>query len=407
MFQTSIDAQEGIKTSLDTFSAIQTVLENELETGKAMREYGKEKQKDTCELVKPNPILFPICVLFHMLLGGLGFFWHFATLVVKDIISYTVTGLDIAYEDFSLPNYYNQFERFNWIADSMSNINWNIGHQHTQIVKDLQDRHTTMVNVVNAFTNCRVELHGYDVTRDVNGTSAEELLLQADSDLGRTGQLSCKCLIYPTSLLNPDNKCDVASRRRLGLPEPDSIKVGTTGNQHGEKTHRLITENGQKTMKELSKVLNIMVEQERLILGQEDAIQETMLNIALAVTAIQTKLDMEPTIPNTNVNNEKSKKPKAKKPKAVKDDAGEGRDMFKRNLLETGDVGTKACNDEIVGKFDTVEKEIKKIEGTVDMVKNDVAAMKEMVTLMMMQNEELIRQNKELIDQNHELMMNA
>ena len=238
----------------------------------------------------------------------------------------------------------------------------------------------------------------------MNGTSAKELLIQADGN--RTDQYSCKCLIYPGDYPKcPTVLTDAASRRRLGIPE--KIDVKEIGNPHGEKMHRLITENGQKTMQKLDKLLNIMFQQEKLILSQEDAIQETMLNIALAVTAIQTKLDMEPTIPNTNVNNEKTKKPKAKKPKAVKDDAGEGRDMFKRNLLETGDVGAEACSDEIVGKFVTFEKEIKKIEGKVDMVKNDVAAMKEMVILMMMQNEELIRQNKELIDQNHELMMNA
>ena len=263
MFQPSIARNDGIKLSLDVFKTVKDALKSQMETGKAMREWEKESSDYVCQ-ISTIELIRAVCFGVVIAMGVIGYFWHFASLVVQ-VISYTITGLELAQDSYSGPTYWHQLESFNWTAAALDNINWNIGHQHTQMRDQLQTRHTTMINVVNAFTNCRVELHGYDVTRDVNGPTAKELLLQADLDLGRTGQYSCKCLIYPDAGC-PTELTDAASRRRLGLP--DSIKVATIGNQHGEKMQLLITQNEDKTMKELGKLLNTMFRQEQLILSQ-------------------------------------------------------------------------------------------------------------------------------------------
>ena len=123
--------------------------------------------------------------------------------------------------------------------------------------------------------------------------------------------------------------------------------------------------------------------------SKEDAIQATLDVMIDAITAVQVKLDMEPTI-DPKVNNDKSKKPKARKPKAVKDDGGEEipdeKSLFNRNLLETGNDGMKRTIEAMEGKLDSVEEEIKTtsiaVQDEVELIKGEVKGMKVKVESM-------------------------
>ena len=51
-------------------------------------------------------------------------------------------------------------------------------NQHTEMRDQLQNRHEKMVNDVNGFTNCRVELQGLVTTRDPTGPSQKKNYLR-------------------------------------------------------------------------------------------------------------------------------------------------------------------------------------------------------------------------------------
>ena len=144
-----------------------------------------------------------------------------------------------------------------------------------------------------------------------------------------------------------------------------------------EKEEKIL-ENEEMMMKELGDIEK-----------KEDTIQATLDVMVDAITAVQVKLDMEPTI-DPKVNNDKSKKPKARKPKAVKDDGGEEipdeKSLFNRNLLETGNDGMKRTIEAMEGKLDSVEEEIKTtsiaVQDEVELIKGEVKGMKVKVESM-------------------------
>ena len=131
------------------------------------------------------------CKLVQFLAFLIGFFTYYATLVAYHVTSLAYESAAITKPNYAKGNYKNLIYFDKWTTYALQTINKNINEQHTQVREELQTRHTTVVNYVNAYTNCRVELHGYDVaimnTPDYNGPLSKELLLAADDDLEREG----------------------------------------------------------------------------------------------------------------------------------------------------------------------------------------------------------------------------
>ena len=218
-------------------------------------------------------------------------------------------------------------------------------NQHTEMRDQLQNRHEKMVNDVNGFTNCRVELQGLDMTRDVTGPSSKELLGQADIDMGREGDKSCMCIIFTQG-------CS-SGRRRLAESE---IIVNTMENHQGAM---------------LMEELNASEEREINMENSFLAMRDRMVELQDSVDRIAEKLDMEVIDPKTN----EAKSKKSKKSKAIKDDGGgeevpDEESLFNRNLHETGFVGERVDNDEIKKTVEAIEVKLDSVEKKMDSVEN-------------------------------------
>ena len=218
-------------------------------------------------------------------------------------------------------------------------------NQHTEMRDQLQNRHEKMVNDVNGFTNCRVELQGLDMTRDVTGPSSKELLGQADIDRGRKGDKSCMCIIFTQG-------CS-SGRRRLAESE---IIVNTMENHQGAML-----------MEELNESEEREINMENSFLAMKDR----MVELQDSVDRIAEKLDMEVIDPKTN----EAKSKKSKKSKAIKDDGGgeevpDEESLFNRNLHETGFVGERVDNDEIKKTVEAIEVKLDSVEKKMDSVEN-------------------------------------
>ena len=218
-------------------------------------------------------------------------------------------------------------------------------NQHTEMRDQLQNRHDKMVNDVNGFTNCRVELQGLVTTRDPTGPSQKELLGQADIDRGRKGDKSCMCIIF--------NQGCSSGRRRLAESE---IIVNTMENHQGAM---------------LMEELNASEEREINMENTFLAMRDRMVELQDSVDRIAEKLDMEVIDPKMN----EAKSKKSKKSKAIKDDGGEEEvpdeeSLFNRNLHETGFVGERVDNDEIKKTVEAIEVKLDSVEKKMDSVEN-------------------------------------
>ena len=225
-------------------------------------------------------------------------------------------------------------------------------NQHTEMRDQLQNRHEKMVNDVNGFTNCRVELQGFDIMRDPTGPSQKELLEKADIDWGRKGDKSCMCIIY--------NQGCSSGRRRLAESE---IIVNTMENHQGAILMEELNESKER-------VINLRI----LFL----AFRDRMVELQDSVDHIAEKLDnMELTdlLP--------------KKSKAINDDGGgeevpDEESLFNRNLHEAGFVGERVDNDEIKKTVEAIEVKLDSVEKKMDSVENKMTgiAMKDEVELI-------------------------
>ena len=218
-------------------------------------------------------------------------------------------------------------------------------NQHTEMRDQLQNRHEKMVNDVNGFTNCRVELQGFDITRDPTGPSQKELLEKADIDRGRKGDKSCMCIIFTQG-------CS-SGRRRLAESE---IIVNTMENHQGAM---------------LMEELNASEEREINMENSFLAMRDRMVELQDSVDRIAEKLDMEVIDPKTN----EAKSKKSKKSKAIKDDGGgeevpDEESLFNRNLHETGFVGERVDNDEIKKTVEAIEVKLDAVQKKMDSVEN-------------------------------------
>ena len=224
-------------------------------------------------------------------------------------------------------------------------------NQHTEMRDQLQNRHDKMVNDVNGFTNCRVELHGLDMTRDVTGPSSKELLGQADIGMSREGDKSCMCIIY--------NEGCSGGRRRLAESE---IIVNTMENHHGAKMIKIMNEFGSTLGIDLNNVKGFFL-----------ALKDSMVELQDSVDRIAERLDMEVIDPKTN----EAKSKKSKKSKAMKDDGGEEEvpdeeSLFNRNLHETGVEGEEKAsgNEEAKRTAEAMELKLDSVEKKMDSVEN-------------------------------------
>ena len=251
-------------------------------------------------------------------------------------------------------------------------------NQHTEMRDQLQERHEDMVNDINPYTNCRVELHGLDMTRDTSGPSSKELLGQADMTLGRVGDKSCMCIIY-------NEGCSSSSGRRLAK---DVIKVnGLMPNRQGEKLF--------ETMISLKNTV-LGMKEERI--QGEDEIRDTLNNMMSAMSKIMEKLDMDPVF-DPKKKAKSPKKPKQAKPSEDQEDETAKGDLFKRNLLAVED-NMKSQGKLVESKIEAMEnkvesiatkEDIKDVKSEVDMIKGKVESMektmeemKEMLSQLMM-----------------------
>ena len=232
-------------------------------------------------------------------------------------------------------------------------------NQHTEMRDQLQNRHDKMVNDVKEYTNCRVELQGFDITRDPTGPSQKELLEKADIDRGRKGDKSCMCIIFTQG-------CS-SGRRRLAESE---IIVNTMENHQGAM---------------LMEELNASEEREINMENSFLAMRDRMVELQDSVDRIAEKLDMEVIDPKTN----EAKSKKSKKSKAMKDDGGEEEvpdeeSLFNRNLHETGFVGERVDNDMIKKTVEAMEVKLDSVEKKMDSVENKMTgiAMKDEVELI-------------------------
>ena len=222
---------------------------------------------------------------------------------------------------------------------------------------------------INPYTNCRVELHGLDMTRDVTGPSSKELLGQADMTVGRVGDDSCMCIIY-------NEGCSSSSGRRLA---GDVIKVNDSMQNH-----------------QGAKMIAKLIKSEELV----QAIDDRMFTLQNSMDRIVGRLDMEVLKP---------KKPKSKKPKAVKDDGN----LFNRKLGETGvgDDGDeiKLTIETMKGKLDSVEKEIEitsiAMNEEVKGMKEEVKGMKDKVSKMEGKVDKIEKSMEELKDMLSKLLV--
>jgi len=244
--------------------------------------------------------------------------------------------------------------------------------QHTEMRDQLQERHEEMVNDINPYTNCRVELHGLDMTRDTSGPSSKELLGQADMTLGRVGDDSCKCIIY-------NEGCSSSSGRRLA--------------EHVTKVlDSMPNHQGQKMFDTMTNLKNTVLGMKEERIQGEDEIRDTL-------NKIMEKLDMD------TVLDPKKKAKSPKKPKLAKssEDQEEG-DLFKRNLLAVEEVVNDKFDDmksqvasvESQGKFmeskvesierkvEAMESKVDSMESKVDNIEKTMEEMKEMLSQLMM-----------------------
>jgi len=212
-------------------------------------------------------------------------------------------------------------------------------NQHTEMRDQLQERHEDMVNDINPYTNCRVELHGLDMTRDTSGPSSKEILGQADMTLGRVGDKSCMCIIYYQG-------CSSSSGRRLA---EDVIKVNDSmPNRQGEKMF------------------------------------ETMISMMSAMSKIMEKLDMDPVF-DPKKKAKSPKKPKQAKQSESQEDETAQEDIFKRNLLAVEEVvndkfdDMKSHGDLLQSNIESMKSQVKSVESNVESIESKVESMESKV----------------------------
>lgn len=155
-----------------------------------------------------------------------GFVAFFSLVVTSDILQIAITSLGTTTNIYEKNIYFEEAARDQWMTESMSIINTNMHDQHLAMRSQLQKRHEDILNQVNIYTNCRVDLHGIDMVRDTSGPSSLDILLG-----GPNGDL-CRCLFQP----DDDGCSDIIARRRLQLDSgdgkaPKSIRDYLNGNR--------------------------------------------------------------------------------------------------------------------------------------------------------------------------------
>ena len=251
-------------------------------------------------------------------------------------------------------------------------------NQHTEMMKQLQDRHTEMLNKVNLFTNCRIELHGYDMSRNpLTDPDAKEMLKEKNP--------TCSNEFFGTG---------------RKLQEEAKIKVNTIENHNSERMMEELKDI-EVNQGDISKVLHDVKSLEKTILGEVDEVEEytrsiiddvdtvedtdlkiqSTLEIMLStINAIHAKLNLEPF---ANKKNAKSKKSK----KAGKDT------LFHRNLLETSAADEQTDEEEesvekkilfgkvqsIEGKVQSIEGKVQSIEGKVEKIEKSIEELKQLM----------------------------
>ena len=287
--------------------------------------------------------------------------------------AYHLTG--ITYEGMAASkNKYDKYAYLNhkasdkWIDKALRFLQYDMFDQHTAVRRDLQDRHTSMEDNINKFSECATNHILYETTKAIATANG--------GVENKTPAPTPSCI----DILNLP-----PSRRRLveGAKE--------------EGVNEIIFERlpGYKGVSgELGNILEEVDEVEEKEIEMIDdmhAMDKKIDNMMSAMAAIQIKLDMDPTIDiDPKVNNDKSKKPKARKPKAVKDDGGEEipdkESLFNRNLLETGNDEMKRTIEAMEQKLDSVEEEIKttsiSMQDEVELIKGEVKGMKVKVESM-------------------------
>jgi len=360
----SLGSSKEFKASLDALKVYKTVLSAGKDYSKEFLEKKALIGRNSCEglWLWTTYLPFPynvasflatlLCYTLYALAHIIGFGIYYFTLVSYHVTSVTYESLSITKVsiDYAKESYYDAKYYDQWLTESLGIINVNIGTQHQQMKDQLASQHEIMLNRVNKFTNCRVELHGYDMTRSVFGDSAEDLLLKANPD--------CRCILFANKPENNDCSTELQRRRLVS----EEMIVNSMTNPQGKKLDEVlnnldeIIDNDEEMLEELKEFEE---NEEEIIDNQVDMknittiLEDRMATLQETVDGIAKKLDMNP---KSDAKSKKSKKAKSQ-PKEAQDSETDDA-LFHRNLL--------AVEEAVMDKFDKMESQVKLVEGKVD-----------------------------------------
>ncbi|EJK52630.1 hypothetical protein THAOC_28076 [Thalassiosira oceanica] len=185
-----------------------------------------------------------VCLTVYLLIWVLLHLSKYTAMIAYHMNSILIESLLVSIDktDFAKAQYFDQFYRDEWLTTSLSDINTNIGLQHTT----LRDQ-----NLEGQFHVLKSALNSLDLTRNPNGDTAKEILVEDDP--------SCRCVLYPD--------------------DSDPRWAGTCETEFSFSNRRLLEELSIKTASEMQPgimmpagKLNEIIKKEDEIIKKEDEI---------------------------------------------------------------------------------------------------------------------------------------
>lgn len=124
----------------------------------------------TCNTI-PDPFGFlriP-CYILRIVIFLFTYVAELLYIAISQILEGVLVDLGLQSNVYEYKLYYEELARDQWTTESLSIINKNMHDQHLAMRSQLQKRHEDILNKVNIYTNCRVDLHGIDMVRDTSG----------------------------------------------------------------------------------------------------------------------------------------------------------------------------------------------------------------------------------------------
>lgn len=312
-----------------------------------------------------------VCLTVYLLIWVLLHLSKYTAMIAYHMNSILIESLSIDKTDFAKAQYFDQFYRDEWLTTSLSDINTNIGLQHTTLRDQNLEGQFHVLNEVNMFTNCRSALNSLDLTRDPNGDTAKEILVEEDP--------SCRCVLYPD--------------------DSDPRWAGTCETEFSFSNRRLLEELSIKTASEMQPgimmpagKLNEIMKKEDEIIKKEDEIiknnewmmkelamvQEDGDDLITAVNDIKTALGVR-------ASGAKSQRSKAAKTaKITKGELVAEKDTSlipKEAFIEEENVLDKLQN-----KMVAIERDVQAVKENMDTIGRKVDTIEHMLVQLISQN---------------------